>query len=453
MTHEEKIVNRILNVLPTRQFELSTFFSLFNVRLSDKVETACVTCGAAPELLLNADFIAEHCKTDEHLFMLVMHELYHLILGHTKLFPKPTPARNIAFDAVINALLCSLFPEPEFTSFFTDYYPPDKMPFALLRPKGANTPAAAESALRLLYDEAGTGTYYDVFSALVKMPDLILLRGKDEGDGDIPVLLGSHGEDGKENEMSREMEEYISEVISKWPSPDKPLCGRDQGSGLRKRDFSDETAASLKLKEGVRRLMRLAKLHATREIRKRCVANIPSFTETFIPDSHDRFHEAKELVLGQALVYTSSLRAKHPAHRDNAQTYIYLDVSGSVTAKVPSVAKILLAYLRRKECRIHVFSTAVAATTIEELSKHVFYSTGGTNINCVAEDILALPHAKRPRSIVVITDGYTGPLKPSHVARLKAAGIRLFVGLVEGDGVHSGEKDLKDVASLFVKLY
>ena len=100
--------------------------------------------------------------------MLVMHELYHVILGHTTLFPRATEVRNLVFDAVINAILCSLFPRPEFTSFFTDYYPSDKMPFALLRPKGEGTPLAAESALKLLYGGSDTGTYHDVYEALLK---------------------------------------------------------------------------------------------------------------------------------------------------------------------------------------------------------------------------------------------------------------------------------------------
>ena len=136
MTDEEKIIARILDVLPPSSFELTTFLSLFRVRFSEKTKTACVTCGDSPELLLNKDFIEAHCQTNEHLFMLVMHELYHVILGHTTLFPHATEVRNIVFDAVINAILCSLFPKPEFTSFFTDYNPSDKMPFALLRPKG-----------------------------------------------------------------------------------------------------------------------------------------------------------------------------------------------------------------------------------------------------------------------------------------------------------------------------
>ena len=151
MTDEEKIIERILNVIPPRSFELMTFLSLFRVRFSNKTETACVTYGDSPELLLNQEFIGCHCKTDEHLFMLVMHELYHVILGHTRLFPRSTEVRNLVFDAVINALLCSLFPRPEFTSFFTEYYPPDKMPYTLLRPKGRGTPPEAENALRLLY--------------------------------------------------------------------------------------------------------------------------------------------------------------------------------------------------------------------------------------------------------------------------------------------------------------
>ena len=143
MTDEDRIVARILDVIPPRSLELTTFFSLFRVRFSDEVETACVTCGASPELLLNHDFVETHCRTGEHLFMLVMHELYHVILGHTTLFPHATRLSNIVFDAVINALLCSLFPKPEFTSFFTDYYPADRMPFALLRPKAEGGWSAA----------------------------------------------------------------------------------------------------------------------------------------------------------------------------------------------------------------------------------------------------------------------------------------------------------------------
>ena len=193
MSEEEKIVARILDVIPPHSFEMATFLSLFRVRFSDKTETACVTCGDSPELLLNRDFVAAHCPTDEHLFMLVMHELYHVILGHTALFPRSSEVRNIVFDAVINAILCSLFPNPAFTSFFTDYYPSDQMPFALLRPKGEGTPPAAEAALKRLYDGSGAGTYHDVYEALLASGCVREIAMSSVGGK--PLLLGSHGEE------------------------------------------------------------------------------------------------------------------------------------------------------------------------------------------------------------------------------------------------------------------
>ena len=45
MTDEEKIIARILDVIPPGSFELTTFLSLFRVRFSEKTKTACVTCG------------------------------------------------------------------------------------------------------------------------------------------------------------------------------------------------------------------------------------------------------------------------------------------------------------------------------------------------------------------------------------------------------------------------
>ncbi len=84
--------------------------SLLSIEASDEVPTACVTTGARSRLLVNPEFVARHCRTDEHLAMLVLHELYHVLLGHTRLYPRVTPAQNWAFDCLINAQLCRLFP-------------------------------------------------------------------------------------------------------------------------------------------------------------------------------------------------------------------------------------------------------------------------------------------------------------------------------------------------------
>ena len=482
MTDEEKIVARILDVIPPRSFELMTFLSLFRVRFSDKTETACVTCGESPELLLNKEFIEEHCKTDEHLFMLVMHELYHVILGHTRLFPRSTEVRNLIFDAVINALLCSLFPQSAFTSFFTDYYASDKMPFALLRPKGNGTPPDAEDALNLLYGGTDTGTYHDVYEALLKsgcvkkitllLPgdghaglsakalaegERVTLPGTGRGErparplGDKPLLLGSHGEE--DEEMSAEMKDLIHEIISKWPSTDRPLKGRDLGSSERLRDYGSYEIAGLALRRGMRRLMRRAAMPGSKEVRCRSVREMCCETATFLPDWRDRSHEAREAALGDALIYRAGTKVRRPSSRDNRQAFVYFDVSGSVADEVPSVAQALLPYCRRGLCTVHVFSSVVHPATARDLAARKFVSTGGTDIDCVLQHVLDLPARKRPRSVVVVTDGYTGCPNNVLAANFRAVGMRLYVGLVRSNEDCDQEKDLSSIAEQFVRLF
>ena len=453
MTDEEKIIARILDVIPPRSFELTTFLSLFRVRFSEKTKTACVTCGESPELLLNKDFIEAHCQTNEHLFMLVMHELYHVILGHTTLFPRATEVRNIVFDAVINAILCSLFPKPEFTSFFTDYYPSDKMPSALLRPKGEGTPLAAESALKLLYGGSDTGTYHDVYESLIKSGCVkeIKLVAKGDGEDGEPLLLGSHGE---ENEgISQEMKDLIHKIISKWPSPDRPLQGQDLGAEAREHDFDAEADPTARLRHGIRRLMRRAAIPGKKEVRRRSVREMVCETATFLPDWHDRSHEAREVAFGDALIYSTTTMLQRPSSRDNRQSFVYFDVSGSVAEQVPSVAQTLLPYCRGGLCTVHVFSTVVHPASARDLAARKFSSTGGTDIDCVLSHVLELPPRKRPRAAVVVTDGFTGKPDAALAERFHAAGMRLFVGLVKSDSGCNQESDLSAIADNFVKLY
>ena len=447
MTDEEKIITQILDVIPPRSFELTTFLTLFRVRFSEKTKTACVTCGESPELLLNKDFIEAHCQTNEHLFMLVMHELYHVILGHTTLFPRATEVRNLVFDAVINAILCSLFPTPEFTSFFTDYYPSDKMPFALLRPKGEGTPLAAESALKLLYGGSDTGTYHDVYEALLKsgcVKEITLCVPH-------PLLLGSHEEENEE--ISQEMKDLIHKIISKWPSPDRPLQGQDLGAEEREHAFDAEADPTTRLRRGIRRLMRQAAIPGKKEVRRRSVREMVCETATFLPDWHDRAHEAREVAFGDALIYSTTTRLQRPSSRDNRQAFVYFDVSGSVAEQVPSVAQTLLPYCRGGLCTVHVFSTVVHSAAARDLAARKFSSTGGTDIDCVLQHVLELPPRRRPRAAVVVTDGFTGKPDAALAARFQAAGMRLFVGLVKSDCAYNQESNLSSLADKFVKLF
>ena len=66
---------RIFNVLPAAGYQMDRLLQLMDVVESDLRRTACVECRVKPRMHLNPEFVEEHCQRDEHLFMLVMHEL------------------------------------------------------------------------------------------------------------------------------------------------------------------------------------------------------------------------------------------------------------------------------------------------------------------------------------------------------------------------------------------
>ena len=94
------IGERLARCLPGASFELEALVRLVGIDETTTVATAAVTCQGRARLLVNPDFVAAHCGRDEHLFLLVMHELWHVILAHTRLYPRVTPAHNVAFDAI-----------------------------------------------------------------------------------------------------------------------------------------------------------------------------------------------------------------------------------------------------------------------------------------------------------------------------------------------------------------
>jgi sugar phosphate isomerase/epimerase len=91
-----------------------------------------------------------------------------------------------------------------------------------------------------------------------------------------PLLLGSHDEENEE--MSQEMKDLIHKIISKWPSPDRPLQGQDLGAEEREHGFDAESDPTTRLRRGIRRLMRQAAIPGKKEVRRRsvegCLANL-----------------------------------------------------------------------------------------------------------------------------------------------------------------------------------
>lgn len=179
-TRTKSISERILDCFPSGTYALHALLQLLEIVETIEIDTAAVECLIQPRMLINPEFVETWAATPEKLLMLVMHELHHVLLGHTRLFPCVTRVDNLVFDAVINALLSRMFPAPEHTSFFTDFYSEDRFPECVLRPPAGwtlwhypATPPALRgkkrkelaAVHRALYSEKGA-TYYDIFDAL-----------------------------------------------------------------------------------------------------------------------------------------------------------------------------------------------------------------------------------------------------------------------------------------------
>ena len=230
------LADRVLDCFPRGAYALSALLRLMNIVEDESVPTAAVECRVQPRLRVNPGFVAAHAATPERLLMLVMHELHHVLLGHTTLFPTPTPAHNFVFDAVINGVISRMFSAPEYTSLLTGYYDAESFPKCLLRPPPGwpDRPQIAGGIITLeeplrsrardihaaLYSEAGA-SYQEVFEILPK------LLGKD-AIGNIP-LLGGHAEDGAAKggleKRSPVLFDIVRSVVEQWPQPPHPIRG------------------------------------------------------------------------------------------------------------------------------------------------------------------------------------------------------------------------------------
>ena len=434
---------RIMNVLPAASYQMDRFLQLADVVLSDRTKTACVEVGPQPRLHLNADFVARHCRRDEHLLMLILHELYHVILGHTRLFPRTSTARNIAFDAVINAMLCRQLPEPCYTEFFQALNPWNAFPGCLLRPppgwpeRPKPLPRRASKKQRevveLLYGASPDAVTYG------EILDLLEEEGLPK-DGDACVLLGDHGApngDG-ESDSAAVRDDLVTGVLQRvvegWPA-EAELQDRTRGTSTRLLDFLLPPARTPRADflVALRRLLDRAGVFQPKASSPRSwqMTDCVREASTVVPDWQDRHACAREALMGHAPVFYSVGRpSRRPRWQPRPQAHVYLDVSGSMVNELPWLVGALAPLLRRGAVRLYVFSTVVDEVKGARLAAAVLANTGGTDIDCVYRHVLGLPRPRTPRRVVVLTDGYTGAPGTELLVGWERRGIQLFVGLV-----------------------
>lgn len=417
------LADQILDAFPSGNYGILALLRLMNIVESTEIETASIECRELPVLRVNPHFVATFAATPARLLMLVLHELHHVLLGHTRLFKRITPLDNLVFDAVINALLSRMFPAPEYTSLFTGFYSAGRFPECLLRPPDRwrpGSPAAVPPALkrkeftklhhlyRALYSDQGAD-YHQLYSALRKALKL----------NDAPYrLLGSHGDE--IGELDGALLQAVRAIVEHWPQPPDPIAGRSWASVMR-----DEAITVVRVptnRERLRALLhRIARPGPGTGIRP-----LPAPTHSVSPlPAHDRRAIVLRALGVPPVLYTQEIH--WPGRQSIQSVHVYLDVSGSVADLKGALYGAVSDCRQLVHPRIHLFSTEVHDISLEELRRGVCKSTGGTSIECVAAHM----RARAVRRAVIITDGFVGAAGETASQWLRAAhlGVALTPGV------------------------
>jgi hypothetical protein len=418
---ERLLADRIRQCVPLRHPAFGKLLQLLSIEASDAVPTAAVTVGARSRMLINPAFVAERCRTDAHLSMLVMHELYHVLLGHTRMVRRPTLAANWAFDCIINAQLCRLHPDVEFTSFFSAGAAPEGL-WSLIGPPAGwpASPRYAPGALgdvhRRLYDDAGATTA-DLFALLDRVAVALDVDGAGR-------LLGNHDDEAEGGDPLHADPDLMAEarrIVARWPMVERRGGADDGGVPTWERsDLRRHRAA----RRAVRELLRAAAFGTDGGPWVRSAVETEAFTP--LPQAGDRRAHLQRLMGTQPLWWQGLVLQE--GRQTAGQVAVYLDVSGSMASWLPVLLEALTESAAMVRWPLFGFSTEVHPVTRAELAAGRFRSTGGTHIACVARHLV---ESRVPRA-VVITDGDVQDIPCALAERLRRARPRVRVGLLDG---------------------
>ena len=437
------ILNRIHNLIAAMPYGLEKMLSLMDIEESTDVKTACVPIGGRPKIVLNPEYVTANCETDEKLYMLIQHELHHVLLGHTRLFKRTTPQHNIAFDAIINAMLCRAKPEPEWTALFRDSYAHDKFPECLLRPPNnfPNKPIFPEgmpenvcAVIESIY-YSQSGTFFDVFALLVKVVHVTLPKDMDgqamakmfgnEGFGLSPDsdliadLLGNHDEDsrGLESQDDPDLFDIVREIVEDWPQPPTPIAGRSLNDVLNERIVEKVDVSRLVIRQMTDAVLSSV---VSRGKEKGGIWDVKyERYQQFLP-ARDRRAFAMQQVGGLIPMYVADIPKEISTRNEVA---VYVDVSGSMQHYPNYLIRALQAVQRRVKVRTFVFSTVVDEVLLENVDKPSYSTTHGTS------GLIVWRHIKENdfTSVVVLTDGYVGKVEPQFHDLRKRVNIQFLI--------------------------
>ncbi len=436
--NERRFRSILLELIDENPFAIRAALQILEIEFTTAVLTLAVTCTDRPRLLVNLDFIGGHCANDDEVKAVVCHEFLHVILRHTEQRRPVTPARHLAVDAVINAIIHRQH-GPGYSSIFARYYAKAAGRRKLLRPMGAQesdclkTVRSCEERSRLpswvlawesLYRGGLIADDIEALAEQLENPSTEVqgpgpFTFGDDGSDEPGDLLGNHDEFDQElvgplrDALERAMKEMNGHGI--WRSPGSRGVGANPYEALIRADDAP-------LRRWRATTLAILRRHLSPDRRSRRRVDSPCDYRLPVLSSGDR----RAFLRAQWTPFLPEAAWEGSAPRRAGTAQVYLDVSGSMHAEMPQIVNLLgqLSGLIRRP--FWAFSDVVAPAVIERGVLKA-QTTGGTSLSCVLEHVIRT----RPASAVVVTDGYIEALDPQLVAR--ASGTKLHV-LVSRDG-------------------
>ncbi|MCK5861243.1 MAG: hypothetical protein KAH38_02075 [Candidatus Hydrogenedentes bacterium] len=362
--------------------------------------------------------------------MLILHELHHIIYGHTRLFRNASIAHNIAFDSIINARLCQTWNSPGYIRFFRKLYKYPLFPEILLCPplewdvmEGKSEKIELERT-RLIHQVG-----HEYAGKIIRLRDKLYSYKADVSYQEIldllrlvsteiiPVLLGNHND--KENEEQYPDAFESSRILLKMAANElednakeyEKTSGNTSHTGY-STSGSQKTTCILPQQPRKKFLTALKKVFIKSKVYDKkgqgqcphAATNLQSAVSV-IPNPYDRSIYAKEMLLKTPqLLYTTYISTVSTDWERAGITHVYLDVSGSMLQELPWITAALQPLEETGFCRIFTFNIRVTALREKNIRKKVFCG-GGTSISPILEHVINTSSQKCPAHIVILTDG------------------------------------------------
>jgi hypothetical protein len=386
-------------------FAIRAVLKILAVEFTDTVPTLAVTNEERPRLLINLGFVRDHCRTAEHVKAVLCHEFLHVLLRHTSVQGKLTPARHLALDAVINAIIHRQL-GGQYSDLMATYYRDAPGLMALLRPMTL-------VELRRYWDRHSVGAgvpqwwqaWFGLYQGTVLADDIEELaqscNEKVSGTFSLQDLLGNHADDEPLSEaLERALDRARREMNGGgiWHSAGPGANPYEILVNAKQAALADWKARTLAV---LRKHLEPAP----------CAPRTPVAVSARLPVLSPSDRRAFLRATWSPFLPEAEWAAT--ATRPEGRAQVYLDVSGSMNAEMPLIVALLghlSSWIRRP---FWAFSTEVVPAVIERSVLRAGTS-GGTSLACVLEHVAKT----RPACAVIVTDGYVEAIEKRRVAAL-----------------------------------